>query len=274
MSKKVQNNPRTYKIHLSPQGIGRRFVPRHAHKFRHEWFFAISGGGVQIVKDWEHEVALGELIFIPAKSEHVFFMENTHGCFCNVFMQPLELFGGSDIFDESAKMIISQLIRHVEQNGYNLKLPPTAHQQCLKILEQINNCTNNRDALSYFEIKSLTSQLLLAVAAILPIKRVTREDIDSQQDYCIDKLLAHINGNYHEKITIDDALKISGLNRSNFHVRFQKHTGETFCRYLNALRLLAVNNMLESGLKLEVAIKASGFSSKSNYYEQRRNLQI
>ena len=81
----------------------------------------------------------------------------------------------------------------------------------------------------------------------------------------------YLDSMYIRPVTVEEALKITGMSRSAFHVHFQEATGQTFCQYLNDLRLATADHLISEGIPPEEAAKRSGFTSRSNYYQQRRN---
>ena len=55
--------------------------------------------------------------------------------------------------------------------------------------------------------------------------------------------------------TAEEALRITGMSRSAFHVHFQEATGLTFCQYLNDLRLATAEHLISEGVSPEEAAK-------------------
>ncbi|MBO7089097.1 MAG: helix-turn-helix transcriptional regulator, partial [Lentisphaeria bacterium] len=76
---------------------------------------------------------------------------------------------------------------------------------------------------------------------------------------------------YVQPVTVEDALEITGMSRSSVHLHFQQATGQTFCQYLNELPLAVADHLIRDGVPPDEAAKRSGFTSRSNYYQQRRN---
>ena len=87
----------------------------------------------------------------------------------------------------------------------------------------------------------------------------------------ISELLFYLDSMYIRPVTVEEALRITGMSRSAFHVHFQEATGLTFCQYLNDLRLATAEHLISEGVSPDEAAMRSGFTSRSNYYQQRRN---
>ena len=85
------------------------------------------------------------------------------------------------------------------------------------------------------------------------------------------KYQEYLDSMYVRPVTVEEALRITGMSRSAFHVHFQESTGLTFCQYLNDLRLATADHLIAEGVPPDEAAMRSGFTSRSNYYQQRRN---
>lgn len=79
--------------------------------------------------------------------------------------------------------------------------------------------------------------------------------------------LAYINANLTESFDEDDLARIAGLSRSAFSRTFSRHTGQSFVKYLNELRVNLACSMLVSNESMKVAdiCYASGFTNLSNF---------
>lgn len=259
LSFKVRNNPnrpKFFPVNLSPWDRPAALVPQHNHPGMFEWFFCVAGGGVQVINQWHCRVSPGDLIVIPPGSPHVF-CADASGCNCQVLMISGNWFEGTGEIMDEAKYILDFWEKYTGKYGYKAELPA----------EAVNDA---RTALAGKEGIGMCAAVfsLLELAFLLPHPPSRPEYRD--KDAAIQAVLYYLNNHFAEKITISDALRISGLSRSSFHRRFLSVTGMTFCRYLNRLRLNAVNWMVTSGMSREAAAVHCGFSSRSNYYQQLR----
>jgi AraC-like DNA-binding protein len=110
---------------------------------------------------------------------------------------------------------------------------------------------------------------------------VLRSDADAQlltsRDYHPDPVvymsarlnaaLAYINDNLTESFDEEDLAQIAGLSRSAFSRTFSQHTGQSFVKYVNELRVNLACSMLVSSENMKVAdiCYASGFTNLSNF---------
>ena len=259
LSSKVQNNPINpdfFPVHLSHWKRKPELAPQHNHPGLFEWFFCVAGSGTQIVNQWQCRVSPGDLIIIPPGLPHVFCADSS-GCNCQVLMLSADYFEGTGMIMDEAKYILDFWKKHSLSHGFKADIPA----------EKVNQL---RMELSGKEGIGMCAAIfsLLETAFLLPHPPSRPEA--RNKDRAIQEVLHYLNNHFSEKITVADALRISGLSRSSFHRRFFNATGITFCRYLNRLRLNAVNWMATAGIVKEEAARHCGFTSRSNYYQQMR----
>lgn len=82
--------------------------------------------------------------------------------------------------------------------------------------------------------------------------------------------LAHINENLTEPFSEEDLAEIAGSSRSAFSRNFSQHTGQSFVKYVNRLRINLACSMLLANETMKVAdiCFASGFQNLSNFNRQ------
>lgn len=86
----------------------------------------------------------------------------------------------------------------------------------------------------------------------------------------LNAVLAYINDNLTEAFSEADLAEIAGLSRSAFSRSFSQHTGQSFVKYVNRLRINLACNMLLSDERMKVAdiCFAAGFNNLSNFNRQ------
>ncbi len=259
MSSKVQNNPTCpdfFPVHLSHWKRKPELAPQHNHPGLFEWFFCVDGGGIQLVNQWQCRVTPGNLIIIPPGLPHVF-CADASGCNCQVLMLSANYFEGTGEIMNEAKYILDFWEKYTRIYGYKAEIPAeTAH--------------NIRTELNGKQGIGMCAAIFSLLETAFLLQHPPSRPEAGNKDTAIQEVLYYLNNHFAEKITVTDALRISGLSRSSFHRRFFNATGITFCRYLNRLRLNAVNWMTTSGMTKEEAAKHCGFTSRSNYYQQMR----
>ncbi|MEP1207837.1 MAG: AraC family transcriptional regulator [Rhizobiaceae bacterium] len=86
----------------------------------------------------------------------------------------------------------------------------------------------------------------------------------------LNSVLAYINDNLTEPFSEGELASVAGLSRSAFSRTFSKHTGLSFVKYINRLRINLACSMLLSNENLKVAdvCFAAGFNNLSNFNRQ------
>lgn len=269
--RKVQNNPYAFDVYLPPEHRPYEHCPQHSHHGEFEWFYCRKGGGVQLVGQWSSEVSEGQLLLIPPDMPHVFCGELKTGCNCDVMMLPPKALKGNDEPSKEAAALLNFWKQHVLDHGFLLSLPADAANRGGELMRNISEASRNVGFGSALRIRNATDELLSLAFKLPQPPRFRPSSEFTRRDEKIETLLYYLDNNFSRHIIVDDALKVTGMSRSAFHPRFQAVTGMTFCRYLNRLRLKAVESMVQNGYAPENAARHCGFFSRSNFYQQRKN---
>jgi len=271
MSGIVQNNPDCFWVFLKPLQQPPQLCPQHSHPLEYEWFYCREGGGVQVVGDWQQQITVGQLLLIPPGAPHVFCADAATGCRCDVLMQPQDWFDHDDAASREAAQLMKFLRQTIARRGYLLDLPPEHAGRVNEWMRQMQSWSKKPQFGNSMRFSGAMHGVLLAASHVPEADKYLTAG-NAAADEVIAGLLYFLHNHLSGRISVDDALQVTGLKKSAFHPRFQKATGLTFCRYINQLRLKAVENMLERGVPLSQAIKQCGFGSRSNYFFQRKNL--
>lgn len=90
----------------------------------------------------------------------------------------------------------------------------------------------------------------------------------------MNEVLEYTFNNYQQDITIDTIAGIACLSRSQFSTFFKLHTGKTYVRFLNDLRIEnACSRLKNSGVTVEQVCYEVGFRNVSNFTRQFRQLK-
>ena len=65
-----------------------------------------------------------------------------------------------------------------------------------------------------------------------PLLHPPRRPAGERQEEAIRNVLYYLNNHFSRKITVEDAVRIAGISRSAFFLRFPAVYGMTFCRHL------------------------------------------
>ena len=244
-------------------------MPTHRHEGEFEWFYCVRGGGIQIAGSRQEPVQVGTLLLIPPGVPHVFAC-GPAGCCCEVLMMPGDFPGGSSPAEVEAAQLLAFLAHRVRERGFVLKLPPEAARTGGALLTRIRNWMFRSEFGSAMRIQAALLELLSLAFALEDPPRFRSPAVMPKRDDAIETVLYFLDNNFHRRISVDEAARIAGLSRSTFARRFAAETGQSFCVYLNSLRIRAVEGLTANGVPLPEAVHRCGFFSRSNFFEQRR----
>ncbi len=87
-------------------------------------------------------------------------------------------------------------------------------------------------------------------------------------------LLSHMETHYAQKLSLEDAARLTGLSKFYLTRLFRQHTGQTFHDYLNMLRIRASEDLLrDASVSVSQAAAACGFSSLSSFHRAFRSVK-
>ena len=268
--KKIRVMPNVLDVYLHPFQGDVSSCRQHLHPDEYEWFFCCEGGGIQAVRQWRQRVKVGDLLLIPPGEPHVFCASES-GCRTLVLMQSVRYFTGESSAASEASFLMEHLTRYVQKNGYLLPLSDADRSFCGRIVNGIMELQKKPAFGNALRINTLLGNLL-EIGFHLPEPPRGPVAVDTGgPERRISELLFYLDSMYVRPVTVEEAMKITGMSRSSFHVHFQEATGQTFCQYLNDLRLATAEHLISEGVPPDEAARRSGFTSRSNYYQQRRN---
>ena len=268
--KKIRVMPNVLDVYLHPFQGDVSSCRQHVHPDEYEWFYCCEGGGIQAVGQWRKRIKVGDLLLIPPGQPHVFCAAES-GCRTAVLMQSVRYFVGESSAASEAAFLLEHLTRYVEKNGYLLPLSEEAGLRCGAIMHRIMDLQKKPAFGNALRVNSLIGSLLEIGFSLPDPPRGPVATDTGDPERRISELLFYLDSMYIRPVTVEEALKITGMSRSSFHIHFQEATGQTFCQYLNDLRLATAEHLISEGVPPDEAAKRSGFTSRSNFYQQRRN---
>ena len=127
-----------------------------------------------------------------------------------------------------------------------------------------------------------------ALQILTQIRRATAEQsvtaLQAEKPMLLDQLMAYIEKNYTDRITIDDVAKHCFVSSSTISHLFKEKLGVSLYRYVTQRRLIAAKSLIEGGSLLDDVALQTGFQDYSSFYRafkqeygisprQYRNLQ-
>lgn len=132
----------------------------------------------------------------------------------------------------------------------------------LSCLNNIDQIENKKDLGFELEIRNeLTNYFLVLIKNGYLIK--TNEN-ENKNETIIKKAISYIEENYYRHISINEIANKFGFSESHFMSIFKKHTGTSFVKYLNGIRIEKAISLLEkSNLSIIEISERTGFNSIS-----------
>ncbi|MBQ3257653.1 MAG: helix-turn-helix domain-containing protein [Oscillospiraceae bacterium] len=90
--------------------------------------------------------------------------------------------------------------------------------------------------------------------------------LQAETPQLLDMLMAHIEQNYTDSITLTDLAKGFYVSSSTISHLFKQKLGISFYRYVTQRRLIAAKTLIESGTPLEETAIRSGFGDYTSFY--------
>lgn len=267
----LRKKPYVLDVTISRLPFDPRYLAMHRHGDEYEWVFCKDGSAVQLVDRWSSPVRTGDFIMIPPGTPHVLYSQAHGGCKLEVLMIPDDYFSPDTAADREARELQEFLVNHCEQKGYLFDLPDEHAKRCGKIVHSLLEIQNRNAFGNALRTRTKISALLELAFHLPDSPRFRPPEPQGNEDKKIEELLFFLDSQFAGRVTIQDAVRLTGLGRSSFHIRFRKTTGMTFCQYLNRLRLAAAERMIRAGETPRNAARQCGFFSISNYYQQKRN---
>lgn len=226
-------------LNRNPPGCWNAEIP-HVHK-HHQLLYGTAGESSQRIGGTKVDMRPGDMLFIPAGTEHhsIFLPERTSDCFVLDFQS--QLFTPATVGDRQALEVIKKLA------WFQGKVPLSSagSQRVRSILEEFLAEFQRKGAAYEASLKMMTMRLLVSIAR--------DEDFQSQgHSVCqspshkqlIREVVDYLEASYMTAITVDSVLEFCPLSRSYFHTVFKQTTGKTLIQYLRDIRLKKAKEQL------------------------------
>lgn len=259
------------KYTLDPEKSGVSFFFDHVHircenqislhqQDSWELFYIITGKGVRVIGDTIEHFSEGEVILIPPNIPHCWSFDEVvtdkEGKIENitiVFTGKL-LEGLKTVFTE-----LSDTILKIKQNKNAISFSDEALVKLQKMARLMISQTKVEKVSSLIGIL----ELIANPDRVNIVGHPVNEDKKTKR---MQGIYLYVMNNYPNHITLDEAAKFAGMEKSSFCVFFKKMTGKSFFSYLTEYRVESSCEMLLKTSKsiAEICI-ASGFRDVPYY---------
>ncbi|MEO8111399.1 MAG: AraC family transcriptional regulator [Ginsengibacter sp.] len=235
--------------------------PLHFHEEFELNFIRNAGGAKRIIGDHVEEITDTELVLVGPNLQHGWFTNKCHG---KVIKETTIQFH-RDLFDEKfLQRNQMSFIRALFQRSIRGVLFSNA--TALAIMPRIKQLTEKHGFDSVLELLSILHDL----STSRNIRTLSDTSFNKETPYYnsrrIEKIMAYVNNNFSQNISLNDAAKIAGMTEVSLSRFFKLRTGKTFVDTLNEVRLGHASRMLIDTTDSinEVAYKC-GFNNMSNF---------
>ncbi|MDR0405507.1 MAG: AraC family transcriptional regulator [Clostridiales bacterium] len=206
-------------------------IPEYVIDF-HDLTFIYKGEAVYTVNGKPHKVSAGTLLYIPPGSTRsaYTFAEN-----------PMHSFALNLVTDDASL----------------LRFPTLKHagidEQLVDLYLKFDKAWLLRD--KYFKLKT-KSYLTLILCRINELQA-----LNAKTDRRIERAKEYVLANYQKPVSLKQAAEREGLNGVYFGALFKKNTGQSFNRYVNAIRINKAKDLLADGNSVADTSLMCGFDN-------------
>lgn len=226
-------------LNRNPPGCWNAEIPHvHGH---HQLLYCTGGEGGQRVGGCEITMRRGDLLFVPAETEHRSRFVPGRKSECFVFDFQSRLFTPALPGDKQALEVIDKLV------WFRGKVPlsPAGGERVRAILEEFLLEFQSKGPAYEAVLKMMTMRLLIAVARDEEFQSHGRPICPApSHEQMIGEVVAFLEASYMQAITVDSVLEFCPLSRSYFHLVFKRATGKTLIEYLRDIRLKKAEEQL------------------------------
>ena len=235
--------------------------PLHFHEEFELNFIRNAGGAKRIIGDHVEEIGDTELVLVGPNLQHGWF---THKC-SGKLIKEITIQFHRDLFDEKfLQRNQMSFIRTLFQRSIRGVL--FTNSTASSIMPRIKQLPQKHGFDSVLELLSILHDLSTSRNIRTLSDTSFNKETASYNSRRIEKIMAYVNNNFNQNISLNDAAKIAGMTDVSLSRFFKLRTGKTFVDTLNEVRLGHASRMLIDTTDSinEVAYKC-GFNNMSNF---------
>ena len=229
---------------------------KHFHS-QTEVYLCLQGEMKILIENTFYTLKENDVVFVFANESHEIFCDN-YSTKVIIIGFNHELLGGA--YNTIKTLSLDNRFFNLNNENISFKI--------INPLNEIKSVLLNKEENDISNLKFLSS--LYSISAYIcenksnkPIsqERLLRTKLTQKMH----GILEYISENYHKDITLEQAAKIAGYDRSYFSKQFLKTVGITFHKYLNYYRISkALELLYDDSLSLAQVAELCGFSFQKN----------
>lgn len=178
--------------------------------------------------------------------------------------------------NELVFLIFDPLIIHDSFNTYQLTSPHLSHKKLQQLgLDGLIQNTFQMIGRELMEQRDYHEELIrsqlqkLCFSLIRQTNHLVLDEPSQNKHkdnlFKFQELLYYIEQHYNEDISLDDAAEMTNFSPSYFSTLFKQHTGYTFVKYVNAIRIERAISMLHQNYNMTDIAFECGFNNSRNF---------
>lgn len=226
---------KTY-FHLSlnqnPPGCRNAHTP-HTHD-HHQLLYFTAGEGAQWSEGWKVGLRAGDLVFIPAGTEHHSLFPPGRKSECYVLDFQSGLFTPALPGDKEALEVIEKMA------WFRGKVPLSAASGALlkPVFDELLVEFRKKEHAYQAVLKMMLMRLLIVIARDEEFHNQGRPTCaPPSHEQMVREVIAYLDAAYMKAINVESVLEFCPLSRSHFHAVFKEITGRTLIQYLTDIRV-------------------------------------
>lgn len=235
--------------------------PLHFHEEFELNFIRNAGGAKRVIGDHVEEISDLEFVLVGPNLQHGWFTNKCKG----KIIKEITIQFHRDLFDDKFlqrnQMGFIRTLFQVSSRGVLFSNATTK-----AIMPRIKNLSQKQGFDSVLELMSILHDLSISRNFRILSDVAFNTELPLYNSRRIEKIMAHVNSDFNQNITLSDAAKIAGMTEVSLSRFFKLRTGKTFIDTLNEVRLGNASRMLIDTTHSisEIAYKC-GFNNISNF---------
>lgn len=214
-----------------------RQIGEHSHP-QWELSYVIRGGGVRTIGDCTAAVSEGEIILIPPGIPHVWRFDSTRtdteGNISNITV----------LFEPATLAALAVIIPEFNRVADKFNMWSDAMRLTGEMSSRVGSLLLSMRGLAPAARVPKMIELLLDIAAANNCIFAGHNNVLSRAERRLEKVRIYCECNYAREITLEEMAVYAGMNKSAFCTFMRRHTGMSFSKFVNNMRLEKAVDML------------------------------
>ena len=256
----MENCERTKTFSVAHLYKEEKAMEMHIHDC-YELYYSISGGKQFLIDNRFYSIAPGDLFIINQYESHKLTQIDNHVHERIVLSVHPDYVKRISTSDTDLNYCFSN---RGEQFQHKISLNK---EQQKRFLYYINKITSANGYAHDIVEQAAFMELMVMINSLSSSTTVETEKSEYKYNHQVDGILAYINANLHQTITVEQLAEHFYLSDSYICRIFKQATGTTINKYITARRISIAKALLNEGSSVNEAFEKSGFGDYSNFFK-------